>query len=182
VPFWDYLDVIGMNSYWTLGQDHNVTVDQIKANWQDIQKGPTGIFDFLAQQKKPVILLEAGSWKPSKRAIAPTPAANSANPTSANRQARRLGSFLPRPRRPGLHRPARPGRLTQLVFDDTCGKPTTMNPASSAANGSSASPAKVAARGAMPSTPSCPPGEIEVRVKAGGAQHVAHAAVHAGRA
>lgn len=60
VKFWDYLDVIGMNSYWTLGQDHNVTVDQIKANWQDIQKGPTGIFDFLAQQKKPVILLEAG--------------------------------------------------------------------------------------------------------------------------
>jgi hypothetical protein len=57
VKFWKYLDVIGMNSYWTLGEDRDVTVDQIKSNWSQIQKD---IFPFLAEQNKPVILLEAG--------------------------------------------------------------------------------------------------------------------------
>jgi glycosyl hydrolase family 113 len=57
IKFWKYLDVIGMNSYWTLGDDQNVTVDQIKSNWRQIQ---SDMFKFLDQQGKPVILLEAG--------------------------------------------------------------------------------------------------------------------------
>jgi len=57
VKFWNYLDLVGMNSYWTLGQDHNVPVDQIKGNWNKIQRD---IFLFLAKVHKPMILLEAG--------------------------------------------------------------------------------------------------------------------------
>jgi len=57
VPFWKYLDFIGMNSYWTLGQDHNASVEQIKGEWKKIQ---TKMFKFENEVHKPVILLEAG--------------------------------------------------------------------------------------------------------------------------
>jgi hypothetical protein len=57
VKFWKYLDLVGMNSYWTLGEDRNVSVDEIKNNWQKIQHD---MFDFLGTVHKPVILLEAG--------------------------------------------------------------------------------------------------------------------------
>jgi hypothetical protein len=57
VTFWNYLDLIGMNSYWTLGEDHNVSVDQIKQAWSKIQKK---MFEFQRTVHKPVILLEAG--------------------------------------------------------------------------------------------------------------------------
>jgi glycosyl hydrolase family 113 len=57
VPFWKYLDFVGMNSYWTLGQNHDVSVDQIKAEWTRIQDK---MFPFLERVHKPVILLEAG--------------------------------------------------------------------------------------------------------------------------
>lgn len=57
VPFWRYLDFVGMNSYWELGKDRNVTVDQINAKWKEIQDK---MFDFQAKVHKPVILLEAG--------------------------------------------------------------------------------------------------------------------------
>jgi hypothetical protein len=57
VPFWKYLDFIGMNSYWTLGQDHNASVEQINSEWKKIQ---TKMFKFENEVHKPVILLEAG--------------------------------------------------------------------------------------------------------------------------
>ncbi|HEX4054657.1 MAG TPA: hypothetical protein VHX86_10370 [Tepidisphaeraceae bacterium] len=57
VPFWKYLDFIGMNSYWTLGQNRDVTVDQISQRWKEIQDQ---MFTFVNQVHKPVILLEAG--------------------------------------------------------------------------------------------------------------------------
>lgn len=57
VPFWKYLDFVGMNSYWTLGDDENVTVDEIDHSWQQIQDD---MFPFLQQIHKPVLLLEAG--------------------------------------------------------------------------------------------------------------------------
>ena len=57
VPFWKYLDFIGMNSYWTLGQNRDVTVDQINDEWKKIQER---MFKFTAEIHKPVILLEAG--------------------------------------------------------------------------------------------------------------------------
>jgi hypothetical protein len=57
VPFWKYLDFLGMNSYWTLGQNRDVTVDQIAAEWTKIQDR---MFKFTEETHKPVILLEAG--------------------------------------------------------------------------------------------------------------------------
>jgi hypothetical protein len=57
VPFWKYLDFIGMNSYWTLGQNRDVTVQEIDANWAKIQEK---MFKFEDKMHKPVILLEAG--------------------------------------------------------------------------------------------------------------------------
>jgi hypothetical protein len=57
VSFWKYLDFIGMNSYWTLGKDRNVTVDEIDQKWKEIQER---IFRFQDTVHKPVILLEAG--------------------------------------------------------------------------------------------------------------------------
>ena len=57
VPFWKYLDFVGMNSYWELGKDRNVSVEQINHNWQNIQEA---MFPFLEKVHKPVILLEAG--------------------------------------------------------------------------------------------------------------------------
>jgi hypothetical protein len=57
VPFWKYLDFVGMNSYWTLGNDRDVSVEQIEKNWREIQGK---MFAFQQQVHKPVILLEAG--------------------------------------------------------------------------------------------------------------------------
>jgi hypothetical protein len=57
VPFWKYLDFVGMNSYWDLGKNRDVSVEQINDEWQKIQHK---IFDFQKEVHKPVILLEAG--------------------------------------------------------------------------------------------------------------------------
>jgi hypothetical protein len=57
VKFWKYLDLIGMNSYWTLGKDSGANIDEIKGRWAEIQKT---MFPFLEKEHKPVLLLEAG--------------------------------------------------------------------------------------------------------------------------
>jgi hypothetical protein len=57
IPFWDQLDLIGMNSYYKLGEDYRVSVEEIERRWRDIQR------DLLAFQQrvgKPLVLLEAG--------------------------------------------------------------------------------------------------------------------------
>ncbi len=57
IPFWDQLDLIGMNSYYKLGRDRNVTLPEIQTRWQEIQK------DLLAFQEKtgkPLLFLEVG--------------------------------------------------------------------------------------------------------------------------
>jgi hypothetical protein len=57
VQFWDKLDVIGMNSYWALG-DTDSSVKDINSRWADIQKD---VFHWDATSaNKPIILLEAG--------------------------------------------------------------------------------------------------------------------------
>lgn len=56
-PFWDQLDLIGMNSYWSLGKDEKVSVEQIDQNWKPVHET---LDKFAATSKKPVILLEMG--------------------------------------------------------------------------------------------------------------------------
>ncbi len=57
VKFWDQLDFIGMNSYWALGDDENVTNDEIVKRWRGIQKE---LFAFQKKINKPIIFLEVG--------------------------------------------------------------------------------------------------------------------------
>jgi hypothetical protein len=57
VPFWDALDLIGMNSYWTLGDDAATPVEEIVDNWQTIQKD---LLPWLREQDKPLLLTEVG--------------------------------------------------------------------------------------------------------------------------
>ncbi|HEX8913696.1 MAG TPA: hypothetical protein VF796_15155 [Humisphaera sp.] len=57
IPFWDQLDFIGMNSYWKLGKDNTVKVEEIMANWREIQKE---LAAFSNLKKKPIVLCEAG--------------------------------------------------------------------------------------------------------------------------
>jgi len=63
VHFWDQLDLIGMNSYWKLGPDRNVSVEEIQKNWREIQHGRSGhdgVLDFVTKQHKPLLFLEVG--------------------------------------------------------------------------------------------------------------------------
>ena len=64
IPFWSQLDLIGMNSYYTLGDNHRVSVDEIERRWKKIQDNLLG---FQKQVGKPLVLLEAG-WCPLQNA------------------------------------------------------------------------------------------------------------------
>src|SRR2546421_6266830 len=57
VPFWDQLDLMGMNSYYKLGNDHRVPVEEVVSRWKDIQQD---LLSFQRRVNKPLILLEAG--------------------------------------------------------------------------------------------------------------------------
>ena len=65
IPFWDQLDVMGMNSYYDLGKDvpgghqqrNQATVAQIDQRWARIQ---SSILGFGKKINKPVIMLEVG--------------------------------------------------------------------------------------------------------------------------
>lgn len=57
IPFWAQLDLIGMNSYWTLGPDENTSVETIKKNWRDIQ---AELAPFIRRTGKPLLFLEIG--------------------------------------------------------------------------------------------------------------------------
>jgi hypothetical protein len=57
LPFWDQLDLIGMNSYYKLGDDEKVSTAEIEHRWGDIQKN---ILNFQRTVGKPILFLEAG--------------------------------------------------------------------------------------------------------------------------
>jgi hypothetical protein len=67
-PFWNQLDLVGMNSYYTLGDDNRVSVQEIVTRWRAIQR------DLLAFQKKtgrPILFMEAGWCSVSNAAHEP---------------------------------------------------------------------------------------------------------------
>lgn len=68
IEFWDQLDLIGMNSYWTLGKDKNASVEEIKKNWSNIKKDVLG---FVAKKDKPLMFLEVGWCSMSNAATDP---------------------------------------------------------------------------------------------------------------
>lgn len=57
VPFWDQLDLISMNSYYKLGKDHNVSVDEIVRRWKEIQNDQ---LNFTRKMGKPLLFTEVG--------------------------------------------------------------------------------------------------------------------------
>jgi hypothetical protein len=57
VKFWDELDLIGMNSYYKLGDDRNVSVEEIVSRWREIQKE---LLSFQKEIGKPLMFLEVG--------------------------------------------------------------------------------------------------------------------------
>ena len=66
IPFWNQLDLIGMNSYWALDEippgshEHKkrkVTVEQVEENWKYIQKD---LLAFQQKMNKPILFLEIG--------------------------------------------------------------------------------------------------------------------------
>ena len=68
IEFWDQLDLIGMNSYWTLGKDKNASVEEIKTSWTKIKKDVLG---FVAKKDKPLMFLEVGWCSMSNAATDP---------------------------------------------------------------------------------------------------------------
>lgn len=68
VPFWDELDLVGMNSYWILGSDKDVTVDEIVQRWREIQ---ADLFKFQAKVRKPIMFLEIGWFSQTNAAHEP---------------------------------------------------------------------------------------------------------------
>jgi len=56
-PVWEKLDLIGMNSFWTLGANRDVTSDEIAQNWDKVK---AWVFTYADRLHKPVILLEVG--------------------------------------------------------------------------------------------------------------------------
>lgn len=57
LPFWDQMDLVAMNSYWTLGRDNNVGIEEIQKNWRDIQ---ANVLAFQREVGKPLIFTEVG--------------------------------------------------------------------------------------------------------------------------
>lgn len=57
IGFWNQLDLIGMNSYWKLGDNSSATVVQIKQKWQDIQ---SDLLKFRKKIGKPLLFTEVG--------------------------------------------------------------------------------------------------------------------------
>jgi hypothetical protein len=68
IPFWNQLDLIGMNSYYILGENRDVSVDEIVRRWTNIQKD---LFRFQQKVGKPLMLLEAGWCSVSNAANEP---------------------------------------------------------------------------------------------------------------
>jgi hypothetical protein len=57
VQFWDQLDLMGLNSYYTLGDTNQAGLAEIKRRWQKIQ-GP--LLGFQRKINKPLVMLEVG--------------------------------------------------------------------------------------------------------------------------
>ena len=91
VPFWDQLDLIGMNSYWKLGEDKDVTVEQIVAKWKKIQ---ANVLPFVRGQGKPLLFTEIGWCSLENAAKEPWDYTKSAEPVDLDLQKRLYEGFF----------------------------------------------------------------------------------------
>lgn len=91
VKFWDQLDFIGMNSYWSLGDGPDASVNEIVGRWHSIQHE---LFSFQAKIRKPIILLEVGWCSMSNMAEAPWDYTDEAAPVDLDLQKRLYEGFF----------------------------------------------------------------------------------------
>jgi hypothetical protein len=57
IPFWDQLDLISTNSYYKLGENKNVSVEEIVSRWKAIQKD---LLAWVRTEHKPYMFTEVG--------------------------------------------------------------------------------------------------------------------------
>lgn len=93
VTFWDALDYIGTNSYWSLDQGNKskATVDDIKAAWQEVQ---SDLLPFAAKQGKPILFLEIGWFSQANAAHEPWDYTQEAEPVDFGLQERLYRGFF----------------------------------------------------------------------------------------
>lgn len=57
IPFWDHLDIISTNSYYKLGENKDVSVEEIVQRWKAIQRD---LLPWVRSQHKPYMFTEVG--------------------------------------------------------------------------------------------------------------------------
>jgi hypothetical protein len=91
IGFWDQLDLIGMNSYWKLGNDRNVKIAEIDRRWRDIQ---SDLLPFVKKTGKPLVFLEVGWCDIGNAASAPWDYTQDQEPLDLDLQKRLYEGFF----------------------------------------------------------------------------------------
>jgi len=94
VPFWDQLDLVGMNSYWKFGtKDKNPqpTVEDIEARWREIQKD---LLPFVEKTQRPLMFLEVGWCSMANMAYEPWDYTKTEQPIDLDLQRRLFEGFF----------------------------------------------------------------------------------------
>lgn len=68
VPFWNQLDLISTNSYYKLGEDKNVSINEIEERWKNIQRD---LLTFTQKKHRPFFFTEVGWCSVANAADAP---------------------------------------------------------------------------------------------------------------
>jgi hypothetical protein len=91
VPFWDQLDLVGMNSYYTLGNDNRVTVQEIVQRWRAIQRD---LLAFRQRVDRPILFIEVGWCSLSNAASEPWDYTRTSLPVDLDLQRRLYEGFF----------------------------------------------------------------------------------------
>ena len=91
VTFWDQLDMVGMNSYWKMGDNRDVTIEQVKGNWKKIQ---ADLLPFLSKVQKPLMFLEVGWFSQANAAHEPWDYTKAGEPLDLDLQKKLYEAFF----------------------------------------------------------------------------------------
>lgn len=91
IPFWDQLDLIGMNSYWKMGNNAGVTPAEIDRRWGDVQKE---LLAFQRKKGKPLLFTEVGWCSMANAAIEPWDYTKDEEPLDLDLQKRLYEGFF----------------------------------------------------------------------------------------
>ncbi len=91
IHFWDQLDLVGMNSYWKLGDDRHASVEDITKHSRDIQ---SDLIPFLRKTGKPLLFLEVGWCSLANAAHEPWDYTKTSEPEDLDLQRRLYEGFF----------------------------------------------------------------------------------------